>query len=51
MSETLWMGKPLSEYTKEQLIEIINFLGKKEEILMSQHRRDIDMLTSLRRLS
>ena len=37
-----WMGKPLEEYSKEGLIEIIYQLDNKWRQDMEQHQKDLD---------
>lgn len=41
--ESTWMGEPLSSYNKEELIEIIEAMGKmlEEERKLHQHSLDI----------
>jgi hypothetical protein len=46
-----WMGKPVVDYTKEQLIQIINVLVENERIAIEQHRREFNMFVTLRRAS
>lgn len=41
--KTLWRGKPLEEYSKEELIEIINELGAMQNRDREQHKKDLDM--------
>ena len=47
MIESTWMGKVLSEYSKEELIEIIEQMGKMQDQERQMHREHIDFLTDL----
>ena len=38
--ESLWMGKPLSSYSKDELIEIINKLGEMDRIFREDRLRE-----------
>lgn len=40
----LWMGKPLSEYSKGELMAIIEVLARMQRAQYEQHARDLDVL-------
>jgi hypothetical protein len=48
MNELLWRGKPLSEYDKEGLIQIIETLCRKERAASEERQRQISLLAGLR---
>jgi len=45
----MWKGKLLRDYSKEELIEIIIHLNNKSNDNITEHRRQLEFLTSLRR--
>lgn len=45
--EMLYNGKPLSGYSKEELIEIIKKLVRKSEIDQMRHHRDIEHIAGM----
>ena len=45
----LYRGKPLTDYTKEELIEIVKELGRTWLRDQAQHKKDLDMLVPTRR--
>jgi hypothetical protein len=49
MSKTigLWRGKPLEEYTKEELIEIVMEMGRQQREDMERHSRDMKLMVDL----
>lgn len=44
MTVALWCGKPLTEYTQEELIKIIEFLNERYEQGIEQKHHEISML-------
>lgn len=44
-----WMGKPLDEYTKQELIEIVIELGRMSQQEHYEHARELDVLSKLLR--
>ncbi len=44
MLQSLWKGKLLTEFTKPELIEIIEHLNKMHEQAIEQKYHEIDML-------
>lgn len=46
MSETkgLWCGKPLEDFTKEELIDIILEMNRERLATHDRHRADLEML-------
>jgi hypothetical protein len=40
-TQNLWMGIPLENYTKEELIEIIIQLGQLQEHMRKEHINDL----------
>lgn len=46
---SLWMGKPLTDYTKEELVEIVNTLGREMESERARHRATLDIWSDLRK--
>jgi hypothetical protein len=53
MSETAgkYQGKPLEEYSKEELIGIILEMGRSQQADHARHRRDLDALVPPRRFN
>ncbi len=49
MSEMLWKGIPLEEYSKEKLIKIIQYLDNTIELLTKEHTRQLDFFIDLHR--
>lgn len=49
MSKTigLWRGKPLEEYTKDELIEIIVEMARQQREDMERHSRDMRLMADL----
>lgn len=45
----LWYGKPNTDLSREELLEIIQFQQKEIESMRSEHYRQMDMLCSLRK--
>jgi hypothetical protein len=45
----LWMGKPLTYYTKEELIEIVTTLGREVESERARHKATLDVWSSMRK--
>lgn len=43
----LWRGKPLEEYTKEELIEIVCEMGRMRNGEREQHQRDMDLVAAV----
>jgi hypothetical protein len=46
---SLWMGKPLIYYTKEELIEIVTTLGREVESERARHKATLDVWSSMRK--
>lgn len=42
-----WQGKPLDQYTKDELIEIVIELGQSLEQEHHEHSRQLDVLSGL----
>lgn len=40
---SFWMGRPLSELTKEELIEAVEYLGRELKVAHESHKRTLDM--------
>lgn len=47
--EALWLGKPLSEYSKEELIEIVQYLGQYLSESNAQAAHELSVLAKLRK--
>ena len=43
-SGVLWKGKPLEDYTKEELIQIVIQMERSRAAAVEQHRKDLDLL-------
>lgn len=52
MSETkgYWRGKPLEDYTKDELIEIILSQGRQRVEQVEQHHKDLEALAPRKKL-
>ena len=46
---SLWRGKPLTYYTKEELIEIVTALVREVESERDRHQATLDMLSNFRK--
>jgi hypothetical protein len=44
-SQGSWKGKPIEDYSKDELIEIIVQLAKEINSIRDRHRLDLDKLT------
>lgn len=45
----MWRGKPLEEYSKEELIEIICEMGSLRNSEREQHQKDMDLMAKSKR--
>jgi hypothetical protein len=46
---SLWRGKPLTYYTKEELIEIVTTLGRQVESERASHKATLDIWSNFRK--
>ncbi len=46
-SEGTWKGKPLEDYSRDQLIEIVLSLAKEIDAVKNRHLQDLEFITSL----
>lgn len=42
--ESLWKGRPLSQLTKEELMEAVELLAKRQQQQFEQHQHDLRIL-------
>jgi hypothetical protein len=47
--QALWYGRPVASYTKEELVDIVIFMGKMIEEQSNRQIHDMEMLSLLRR--
>lgn len=46
-SKGLWRGKPLEDFSKEELIEIICEMGRMRNGEREQHQKDMDLMATI----
>jgi len=44
-----WMGKPVTDYTKEELVEIVTILGREVKAERDRHKGTLDLWSLARR--
>jgi len=44
-----WMGRPVTDYTKEELVEIVTILGHQVEAERNRHMATLDMWSLARK--
>ena len=49
-TKTTWYGKPIEELTKEELIEVIEFLGEQLEVERKNHARTLRFHDLMRKI-
>jgi len=44
-----WMGKPVTDYTKEELVEIVTILGREVKAEHDRHKGTLDLWSLARK--